>query len=79
HFASLDVRGLWHARPLPTASALDKSRPAAAQLQFQFFFQQNNHFYGWDSQFIQQKFAINFLFDKINIAYAAAIYRKWTV
>ncbi|MBR1429018.1 MAG: hypothetical protein IJ590_02055 [Rickettsiales bacterium] len=31
HFASLDVRGLWHARPLPTASALDKSRPAAAQ------------------------------------------------
>ena len=31
HFASLDVRGLWHARPLPNASALDKSRPAAAQ------------------------------------------------
>ena len=31
HFAPLDVRGLWHARPLPTASALDKSRPAAAQ------------------------------------------------
>ena len=24
HFAPLDVRGLWHARPLPTASALDK-------------------------------------------------------
>ena len=31
HFASLDVRGLWHARPPPTTSALDKSRPAAAQ------------------------------------------------
>ena len=31
HFASLDVRGLWHARPLPSTSALDKSRPAAAQ------------------------------------------------
>ena len=31
HFAPLDVRGLWHARPLPTTSALDKSRPAAAQ------------------------------------------------
>ena len=31
HFASLDVRGLWHARPLPIASVLDKSRPAAAQ------------------------------------------------
>ena len=30
HFAPLDVRGLWHARPLPTTSALDKSRPAAA-------------------------------------------------
>ena len=29
--ATLDVRGLWHARPLPTASVLDKSRPAAAQ------------------------------------------------
>ena len=33
HFAPLDVRGLWHARPLPTASVLDKSRPAAAQQQ----------------------------------------------
>ena len=30
HFATLDVRGLWHARPLPTTSAIDKSRPAAA-------------------------------------------------
>ena len=29
--APSDVRGLWHARPLPTTSALDKSRPAAAQ------------------------------------------------
>ena len=36
HFASLDVRGLWHARPLPTASALDKSRPVIAQYQKQF-------------------------------------------
>ena len=31
HFAPLDVRGLWHALPLPTASTLDKSRTAAAQ------------------------------------------------
>ena len=34
HFASLDVRGLWHTRPQPTTSALDKSRPAAAQKKF---------------------------------------------
>ena len=33
HFAPLDVRDLWHARPQPTASVLDKSRPAAAQQQ----------------------------------------------
>ena len=31
HFALLDVLGLWHELLLLTASALDKSRPAAAQ------------------------------------------------